>query len=82
MSELKAQVSEAVKAALAPGPSQAEAYKFLEDVKTECAQTWQSCLEVFLEGRSDPTTGQWNYSFAPEARMFGLQVVDDVLSNR
>jgi len=82
MSELKAQVSEAVKAALSPGPSQAEAYKFLEHVKSECVQTWQSCLEIFLEGSQNPTTGYVDYHYAPEARMFALQVVDDVLSNR
>lgn len=82
MSHLKAQVPEAVKAALSPGPSQAEAYKFLEDVKAECAQTWQVCLEIFLEGSTDNSSGQWNYAFLPEARMFALQVVDDVLSNR
>lgn len=82
MSQLKAQVSEAVKAALSPGPSQAEAYKFLEHVKTECTQTWQSCLEIFLEGSQNASTGYVDYSYAPEARMFALQVVDDVLSNR
>lgn len=85
MSDLKGQVSEAVKAALMPGPSQAEAYNFLENVKLECSQTWQACLEIFLQGSNtgqQQGAGQWRYSYAPEARMFGLQVVDDVLSNR
>lgn len=84
---MDAQIAAAVQAAVSYNPSnpglQAEAYKFLSEVKDSCTTTWQTCLQIFLDGSSTGDTGAaWTYAHSPEARMFGLQVVDDVLSAR
>jgi len=78
------QIAAAVQAALTPNPSQQDAYRYLEDVKNQSETTWSTCLEIFLSGAPEEGQGQsrWRYSHAPEARMFGLQVVDDVLSSQ
>ena len=82
---MDAQIAAAVQAAVSYNPSnpglQAEAYKFLSEVKDSCTTTWQTCLQMFLNG-SIGDIGAWTYAHSPEARMFGLQVVDDVLSAR
>lgn len=81
---MEQQIAAAVQAALTPNPSQQEAYRYLEDVKNNSQTTWSTCLEIFLAGASSSSSASssWKYTHAPEARMFGLQVVDDVLTNQ
>lgn len=80
--DLRAEIASAVSVALSPGPEQASGYAYLERIKNESGQTWQSCLDIFLAGSSGADGHGWTYTYPPEARMFGLQVVDDALQTR
>lgn len=81
--DLQTQISNAVTAAITPGPQQGEGYRYLEGVKAESDKTWQACLDIFFAGSFGNESGQvWSYTYGPEARMYGLQVVDDALQTR
>jgi exportin-T len=83
---IQSEIARAVSAALTYDPKQPnlqrDAYTYLEQIKAQHAAdsgVWQSCLEMFLSGNGQQS---WSYAFQPEARMFGLQVVDEMLSGR
>lgn len=74
---VQAEIARAVAAAVSYDPKQPnlqrEAYTYLEQIKATHAgdnSVWQACLALFV----DKAAG-WQ----PEARMFGLQVVDEML---
>lgn len=88
---LKDEIARAVSAAVTYDPKQPnlqrDAYSYLEQLKGQHAgesTVWQSCLEIFLagDGGSGSGSGAWTYAYQPEARMFGLQVVDEMLESR
>lgn len=67
---LSSQISSAVALALSPDPSvpqstRHEAHLFLSQVKDAYAQTWQACLDLFLDKVGVPN----------EARLFAAGVV-------
>jgi len=71
MDQLAAQISAAVKCALDPSPctpaeTRSQAYTFLQQVRDASLETWQPCLNFFLDT-----------SWSKEERMFGVQVVGD-----
>jgi hypothetical protein len=71
--ELASSIQQAVLSALSPqSASRAEAYTYLEQVKANPTETWTAALALFLDRQNVPT----------EARMFGLQVVDELLSKK
>lgn len=87
---LKDEIARAVSAAVTYDPKQPnlqrDAYSYLEQLKGQHAgesTVWQSCLEIFLAGEGGSSgSSAWRYSYQPEARMFGLQVVDEMLESR
>lgn len=68
-SSLCSSIASAVSAAL--HQQSAEAYNFLEGVKSSSTTTWPAGLDIFIDRNS----------YAAEARMYGLQVLDDALEN-
>lgn len=77
---VQAEIARAVAAAVSYDPKQPnlqrEAYTYLEQIKATHAgdnSVWQACLALFVD--KAPGAGGWQ----PEARMFGLQVVDEML---
>ena len=77
----EAQISAAVSAAYDPTATSTrqEAYTFLETVKLRRLETWPSCLNLFLSG-SEVGNGTWQWTYNNQTRMFGLAVLDDVLT--
>ncbi|GAA94567.1 uncharacterized protein L969DRAFT_94151 [Mixia osmundae IAM 14324] len=75
----QSQIASAVRAALDPASpaQQQEAYAFLEQVKSAPAQTWESCFALFSATSQDGRS----YAYESQARMFGLQVLDEALLN-
>ena len=81
---IQSEIARAVSAALTYDPKQPslqrDAYTYLEQIKGQHASegaVWQSCLDMFTAFASSS-----GYAYQPEARMFGLQVVDEMLSGR
>jgi hypothetical protein len=71
--ELANSIQQAVLSALSPqSGNSAEAYSYLEQVKASPRETWTAALALFLDKQNVPS----------EARMFGLQVVDELLSKK
>lgn len=73
---IQSEIARAVSAALTYDPKQPtlqrDAYTYLEQIKARHAadsSVWQACLAMFLD----------KASWQPEARMFGLQVLDEML---
>jgi len=68
-SSLCSSIASAVSAALHQQSS--DGYTFLEGVKASSDTTWPAGLDIFID----------KGSYAPEARMYGLQVLDDALQH-
>lgn len=73
---LSEQISAAIGIALSSSPSipqsqRHDAHLFLSQVKDASSETWQACLELFLE--EGPAGKRWG----AEERMFGVQVVGE-----
>ncbi|KAK4699304.1 exportin-T, partial [Phenoliferia sp. Uapishka_3] len=80
--DLGVQLNSAVTLALAPNstPEQRqEAYTFLAQVKDAHQQTWQDCLQIFLERANGPD-GRETFRWGAQERMFAAQVVGESLS--
>lgn len=78
MSALADQIRSAIAYSLSPSTPQetrAEAYRFLQDVKDNSSQTWDSCWKLFLDGRDEGVVG--GRGLGPEERMFAVQVVGE-----
>lgn len=68
-SALCSSIASAVSAAL--HQQSTDGYNFLEGVKAASDTTWPAGLAIFIDSEH----------YAPEARMYGLQVLDDALQN-
>ncbi|GAA5993120.1 hypothetical protein JCM11641_003823 [Rhodosporidiobolus odoratus] len=84
MDNLPAQISSAITLALNPDPSipqdqRHQAYTFLQQVKDASSHTWDSCWNIFLDGRDQGVVG--GRRLGPQERMFALQVVAEALPN-
>jgi hypothetical protein len=84
MTEINQQIASAVSFALSPTSSQSqksEAFEFLEKVKQASDETWKVALQLFLDG-SIGQDERWRFTWDSEVRMFGLQVLDEMLMVR
>ncbi|CAH7686777.1 armadillo-type protein [Phakopsora pachyrhizi] len=80
MSTIDEKLNQAVLAALNPGPHQSEGHQFLQQIRQSPKEAWQGGLMCFLAGSPVQEGSQnWTYKYPGETRLFGLQLVDEML---